>query len=180
MAAYDRDGRRLICLLSAKALSGPIKICEGNPMETNVFGNLMDWGQVLEKLDRLTGNRELDLHQEELIRLIRFNHNWRLREAAIEALAFVENPNIALAREVLGVIQRTDLYYDIRILATDGLEKTSARLAKNPVPDKEQVQAFFRSAQQDLNQLLGSPQPPIFHHAIKQCVTRLEDLAESV
>lgn len=149
-------------------------------METNAFGNLMDWGQVLEKLDHLTRNRELDLHQEELIRLIRFNHNWRLREAAIEALPFVKNPGIALAQEVLTIIRRADLYYDIRILATEGLEKTAAGLAKNLGPEKEQVQAFFVSAKQDLNQLLGSPQPPIFHRAIKQCVTHLNALAESI
>jgi hypothetical protein len=152
----------------------------GSPMENNVFGNLMDWGFVLEKLERLSRTNELGACQDELIRLLRFDHNWRLREAAIEALPFVENPGLDLAREVISLIKRRDLYYDIRILATDGLEKTAHALVKNPGLDTKELQTFFTTAINDLNVLLSSPEPPIFYSALQQCSIQMKTLASAV
>ncbi|MEE4362659.1 MAG: hypothetical protein V2J08_01935 [Desulfotignum sp.] len=149
-------------------------------MENNVFGNLMDWGAVLEKLERLSRTGELGYCQDELIRLLRFDHNWRLREAAIEALPFVENPGLDLAQEVLLVIKRRDLYYDIRILATDSFEKMARAMVKNPDIDKDQLQAFFTAAIKDLNALLSSPEPPIFYTALQQCAGQIKKTASDL
>lgn len=149
-------------------------------MENNVFGNLMDWGAVLEKLERLSRTGELGYCQDELIRLLRFDHNWRLREAAIEALPFVENPGLDLAQEVLLVIKRRDLYYDIRILATDSFEKMAHAMVKNPDIDKDRLQAFFTAAIKDLNALLSSPEPPIFYTALQQCAGQIKKTASDL
>ncbi|MCD4676494.1 MAG: hypothetical protein K8S18_10940, partial [Desulfobacula sp.] len=135
-------------------------------MENNIFGNLTDWGIVLEKLEKLSKNKELGNYQDELIRLLRFDQNWRLREAAIESLPFVENPGLNLAREIISLIKRKDLYYDVRILATDGLEKLATTIVNNKGFDKDILKQFVLSIQKDLDALLASPEPPIFHDAL--------------
>ena len=143
-------------------------------MENNIFGNLMDWGTVLEKLERLSRSGELGYCQDELIRLLRFDHNWRLREAAIEALPLVENPGLDLAQELLLLIKRRDLYYDIRILAADSFEKMTNAMVKNPDIDTVKLQAFFTAAIKDLKVLLSSPEPPIFYTALQQCAGQIK------
>ena len=136
-------------------------------METNIFGNLKDWGTVLEKLKKISESKELDNCQGELIRLLRFDQNWRLREAAIEALPFVEKPDLSLIREVLSLVKRKDLYYDVRILATDGLEKLTAKIVDNRAFDRDIVKQFVQDMLKDMDGLMASPEPPIFLDALK-------------
>jgi len=132
-----------------------------------VFGNLNDWGLVLEQLEKLSENRELGNYQEELIRLLRFDQNWRLREAAIESLPFVENPGLDIAREVTSLIKRKDLYYDVRILATEGLEKLVPTIVKNKAFDKDILKQFIQKIVAEMDDLLASPEPPKFHDALE-------------
>jgi len=149
-------------------------------MKNNVFGNLMDWGTVLENLERVSRTGELGYCQDELVRLLRFDQNWRLREAAIEVLPNVENPGLDLAQELLLLIKRRDLYYDIRILATDSFEKIAHAMVKNPDIDKDSLQAFFSAAIKDLNTLLSSPEPPIFYTALQQCAGHIKEIASDL
>lgn len=145
-------------------------------MENNIFGNLNDWGMVLDKLHKLSESRELDSCQNELIRLLRFDKNWRLREAAIESLPFVNNPSSNLAREVLLLIKRKDLYYDVRILATDGLEKLTATMINNRVFDKDILRQFVQEIINDMDALLTSPEPPKFHDALQNSVNQIKKI----
>ncbi|ACN13703.1 hypothetical protein HRM2_05890 [Desulforapulum autotrophicum HRM2] len=139
-------------------------------MTSNGFGNLNDWGVVLEKLDLLTQGGALDQWQEQLIRLLRFDQNWRLREAAIESLAFVKNPDLDLAREILLLIKRNDLYYDVRILAADAIEQLILKIIDNRQFDLDILQSFVREIIVEMEALLASPEPPKFHHALQNSV----------
>jgi len=132
-----------------------------------VFGNLNDWGLVLEQLEQLSESRELGNYQDELIRLLRFDQNWRLREAAIESLPFVENPTLDIAREVTSLIKRKDLYYDVRILATEGLERLAPTIVENKAFDKDILKQFIQKIVAEMDDLLASPEPPKFHDALE-------------
>ncbi|MBU1344368.1 MAG: hypothetical protein KKE44_26035 [Proteobacteria bacterium] len=149
-------------------------------MEKNIFGNLNDWGPVLEKLEKLSQSRELGNCQDELIRLLRFDQNWRLREAAIESLPFIENPGLNLAREVISLIKRKDLYYDVRILATDGLEKLAAAIVNNRGFDKDILKQFVQEIIKDMNTLLASPEPPKFHDALRNSMNQVKNIEAAI
>ncbi len=149
-------------------------------MENYIFGNLNDWGTVLDKLDKLSESRELGNCQDELIRLLRFDQNWRLREAAIEFLPFVEDPDLNLAREVISLIKRKDLYYDVRILATDGLEKLTANIVNNRAFDKDILKQFVLAIIKDMDALLASPEPPKFHDALRNSMNQIKKVEEVI
>ena len=149
-------------------------------MENYIFGNLNDWGIVLEKLEKLSQTRELDDYQDELIRLLRFDQNWRLREAAIESLSLIKNPGLNLAREVNALIKRKDLYYDVRILATDGLEKLATTIVGNKAFDKDILKQFIRGIVKDMDDLLASPEPPKFHDALQNSMSQVKKIGAEI
>ena len=149
-------------------------------MASNIFGNLNDWGMVLDKLKKLSESRELGSCQDELIRLLRFDQNWRLREAAIESLPFVENPSSDLTREVLLIIKRKDLYYDVRILATDGLEKLTTTIINNKAFDKSILKQFVQDIIKDIDALLASPEPPKFHDALQNSLKQIKQIEATI
>ncbi len=149
-------------------------------MQNYIFGNLNDWGRVLDTLEKLSESKELDNCQDELIRLLRFDQNWRLREAAIESLHFVENPGLNLAREVNALTKRKDLYYDVRILATDGLEKLTTKIIKTKAFDKDLLKQFVRSIINDMDDLLASPEPPKFHDALQNSMNQIKQIEAAI
>ncbi len=149
-------------------------------MENYIFGNLKDWGTVLDKLDKLSESKELGNCQDELIRLLRFDQNWRLREAAIEYLPFVENPDLNLAREVISLIKRKDIYYDVRILAADGLEKLTTTIVNNRAFDKDILKQFVREIIKEMDVLLASPELPKFHDALRNSMNQIKKVEEVI
>lgn len=149
-------------------------------MEKYLFGNLNDWGIVLERLEKLSQTHELDQYQDELIRLLRFDQNWRLREAAIESLPFIKNPGLNLAREVAALIKRKDLYYDVRILATDGLEKLATTIVGNKAFDKDILRKFIQGIVKDMDELLASPEPPIFHDVLQNSMSQVKKIGAEI
>ncbi len=149
-------------------------------MENNIFGNLTDWGIVLDKLKKLSDSRELDNYQDELIRLLRFDQNWRLREAAIESLHNIDHPNLNLAREVISLINRKDLYYDARILATDSLGKLTTTIVNNRAFDKDILKQFVMEIIKNIEALLASPEPPIFHDALQNSMNQIKETEAAI
>jgi len=142
-------------------------------MENINFGNLRDWGQVLEIMENLAKKGRLGEHQSQLIRLLRFDQNWRLREAAIESLKFIDNPSLELANEVFSIVKRKDLYYDVRILATDGLSKLMERIVGRQDLNSDDVNAFVNQTLRGLEAHLETPEPPKFHDALKASLNQL-------
>lgn len=45
-------------------------------MYSDIFGNLTDWGRVIEMLDRLKELKKLDRNQDGLTRVLRYRDNW--------------------------------------------------------------------------------------------------------
>ncbi len=135
-------------------------------MKNYIFGNFMDWGNVLDKLQYLEDTKTLDDHQDELIKLLRFDGNWRLREAAVEAASGLTKPKLETGMQLLQLIKREDIYYDIRIMATEALSTLIALIVEDKELNRDLARLFIDSANLEVTNLLSSPEPPIFHDAL--------------
>ena len=132
-------------------------------MNPDVFGNLIDWYQVLEKLDSLRESGQLDAHQEGLTRILRYRDNWRLRETVLEYIKDLEKPRDELLLKVLDIVMDDGIYYDVRILAAQSLTSViSKRKNENNNDDLISKKLII----QKMNMLLKSPQPPSFQNEI--------------
>lgn len=140
-------------------------------MDKDPFGNLMEWGVVLDQLNDLELTGKLADCQAGLIRILRFKGNWRLREIVLKSVTKIETPKTELLAEVLNIIMDDNIYYEARILACEALQQTIKHcrslqkdhevLARVPIADK-------------LNLLIKTPQPPIFFNAIDNCLKNLK------
>jgi len=146
-------------------------------MKDYIFGNLMDWGSALDKLQHLRDTGELNNHQEELIRLLRFDDNWRLREAAVEASSTVTTPSIDTAKQLVKLIKRGDLYYNVRIMAAEALSTLVPVVMENKGGNSELVRLFVKEVNHEVTTLLSSPEPPIFHDALDLTLAQIQKVA---
>jgi len=146
-------------------------------MKDYIFGNLMDWGSALDKLQHLRDTGELNNHQEELIRLLRFDDNWRLREAAVEASSTVTTPSIDTAKQLVKLIKRGDLYYNVRIMAAEALSTLVPVVMENKGGNSELVRLFVKEVNHEVTTLLSSPEPPIFHDALDLTLEQIQKVA---
>lgn len=131
-------------------------------MTQDPFGNLGDWGPVLELIEDLADNGRLAECQPGLIRILRYKGNWRLREEVLKRIGEIQTPSEALISQALSIIADDNIYYDARILASDAL----IQLLKH-------TQGGFNGevnsrAQKIAKKLVRTPQPPFFDSAIKK------------
>ena len=131
-------------------------------MKEDPFGNLREWGSVLEIFDRLSENGELTECQSGLIRILRYKGNWRLREVVLKCLGDIQTPSKELLLQVLTILSDDNIYYDARILAGDGL----AVLLKNARDDFSAK--IVHNVIKTVEKLRSTPQPPFFEKALKR------------
>ncbi len=138
-----------------------------HPEAPDPFGNLRNWGPVLDLLDRLDQTGRMEECQPGLIRILRYRGNWRLREETLKRLGRIAHPSRELIARVADIIADDDTYYEARILAGRALAELAQNArrtsAKDEDPDMEPVADVVRN-------LLGTPQPPIFDQALRQCL----------
>ena len=149
-------------------------------MKDHIFGNLIDWGSTLDTLHLLRDSATLDDHQEELIRLLRYDKNWRLREAAVEAAVTLRKPSIEMVNQIVQLIKRDDLYYNIRIMATEVLSTLLPVIMENKALNKNLVRVFITEANHEVSALLSSPVPPIFHDVLDITYEQIQKFAATV
>jgi hypothetical protein len=135
----------------------------------DVFGNLMDWGQALDALDKLSEEKRLDEHQSGLMRILRYKGNWRLREAVLECVGRLDDPRPDLAREVMNIMADDNTYYDMRILAATALGEMLSRAAEEAEFNSIKIKCL-----DIIKSYLDSPQPPIFHKALEKSLSLIE------
>ncbi len=125
-------------------------------MQPDPFGNLKDWGPVLELICKLADDGNLRECQPGLTRILRYRDNWRLREETLNRIGKISNPADALVRQVLNIIADENLYDEVRILACD----TMMELLKNS------ANTFDIQTEKELleivENLLSSQHPPQF------------------
>ena len=131
-------------------------------MQEDPFGNLSDWGQVLEHVDELAESADLTECQPGLIRILQYKGNWRLREKVLIRVGEIQTPSDELVYQVLAVLADDNTYYDARILAGDALSQL-LKSAQNGF--REEINKEIRKV---VEKLSSAPQPPFFNNALKR------------
>jgi len=135
---------------------------QGEKMQPDPFGDLKDWGPVLELVCKLADDGNLRECQPGLTRILRYRDNWRLREETLNRIGKIDNPDDALVCQVLNIIADENLYYEVRILACETmmeLLKNGANRFAKPV-DTELLKT--------VEKLLSSQHSPIFEPALQK------------
>lgn len=131
-------------------------------MQPDPFGNLTDWGSVLEQVYKFADEGSLSEYQHGLIRILRYRDNWRLREEVLKQVGTIENPEDALVRQVLNIFSDEQLYYEVRILAIE----TMLELLNND------TNTFAVGVETEIlktvEDLLSVHHPPLFEPALKK------------
>lgn len=139
-------------------------------MTPDPFGNLRDWGPVLETLEELAQSGRLDECQAGLVRILRYPGNWRLREEALKHIPGIARPDRPLMEQVLHLVADDNLYFEVRILAARAMVNLVAQhrrsSAPTPAPDEPPVAETLR-------RLRSVPQPPRFEQALDDCLHQL-------
>ena len=132
-------------------------------MSGDPFGNLQEWGTVLELLDELASTERLAECQRGLVRILNYKGNWRLREEVLKRLDQIQQPADELVGQVLSILADDNVYYEARILAGRAL----TQLLKNGQNvARENLQPQVRKT---IEKLCNTLQPPFFEEALKSC-----------
>ncbi len=131
-------------------------------MKEDPFGNLMNWGRVLDVFDELADAGKLFACQPGLIRILKYTGNWRLREEVLKRVGEIQKPSRQLIREVLCILDDDNTYYDARALAGEAL----IQMLKN-------IQDGFydeinMSVRKITERLSATPHPSIFNNALRK------------
>ncbi len=135
------------------------------------FGNLRDWWQVMEKLDHLKAKKKLGQHQEDLIGILRYKDNWRLRETVLDYIKDIENPSDDLIDQVLQILLDDSVYYELRVLAASALGVLATRIKKT---SEKQQRITIGEIAEKAKGLLQQPQAPILHDAVRSTLSQID------
>ncbi len=139
-------------------------------MKSDVFGNLMEWGDVLDKLEQLRDSKTLDEHQAGLVRILRYPHNWRLREAALGVIREVTQPTEELLKETLNIAMNEEVYVEARTIAVDVL--ADLMIKGRRIRSKNEITARSRVLQK-MESLMGNTHSPLLREGIESFFKKL-------
>lgn len=139
-------------------------------MNSDIFGNLKEWGKVLELLDSLKQSKKLDGHQTGLARILKYGENWRLLEQVLECGKEINEPEDQFLLEVVHITSDRNRYLDARLLALNILVYLFPRINR-----KNNHKLSQDLIVQKMRNILNLPEPPIFQEAV---VKSLEAMVE--
>jgi hypothetical protein len=139
-------------------------------MKSDVFGNLMEWGDVLDKLEQLRDSKTLDEHQAGLVRILRYPHNWRLREAALGVIREVNQPTEELLKETLNIALNEEVYVEARTIAVDVLADLMIKGGR--IRSKNEITARSRVLQK-MESLMWNTHSPLLRKGIESFFKKL-------
>jgi len=143
-------------------------------LKLDIFGNLREWGKVLEILESLNKSQELDEHQSGLARILRYRRNWRLLERVLAYGQDIDRSTDEFFGEVFQVMSDPDLYPEARILAIKAWEcMVIKRLKKGRKSDD--VSQICRMVEG-----LDGSGPPIFQEALSTSLESIRMMANHV
>jgi len=90
-------------------------------MARDLFGDLSEWGRVLDQLEQLRSAGQLDEHQAGLARILRFRQNWQLTERVLLLAAGIRQSNDLLTAEVVHILADAEADIGTRILAAKAI-----------------------------------------------------------
>ena len=137
-------------------------------MRQDPFGDLNDWGSVLEVFDDLADNGKLAECQPGLIRILQYKGNWQLREEVLKRVGEIQTPSDEMIFQVLAILTDDNIYYDARILAGDGL----IQLLKS---DRNRFCGEINKELLKITERLRNiPQPAFFDKALKRLYSEVD------
>jgi len=139
-------------------------------MQSDIFGNLMEWGDVLVKLEGLRSSKTLDEHQSGLVRILRYPRNWRLREAALKAVREINQPSQELLKETLNIALNEEVYLEARKMAVDAL--ADLMIKDRRIRSKNEITARSR-VMEKMESLMGGTQSPLLRERIERFFKKL-------
>ncbi|MDI7259004.1 MAG: hypothetical protein QME90_03675 [Thermodesulfobacteriota bacterium] len=140
-------------------------------MNSDIFGNLMEWDKVLEVLDSLKESTKLDEHQTGLARILRYGQNWRLLERVLEDAKEISQPSNEFLLEVSRIMTDRNIYLNARMLALETLECLVPRIPQDRKHDHNLNPTLIVRKMVDM---LKSPEPPIFHEAVTKSLNSIK------
>lgn len=146
-------------------------------MDSDTFGNLREWGQVLETLEDLEKAKNLDKRQNGLARILRYGQNWRLLERVLEYAKEIVEPSDELLKEICNIMTSHNFYLDARILAVDALESLVPRMQRDHGGDNRASQTLIIRRMEDI---LNSSEPPKFQEALTRSLEVIKKEQEPV
>jgi len=129
-------------------------------MRHDPFGNLTDWGMVLEVFEDLADSDRLAECQPGLIRILRFKGNWRLREEVLKRIGQIQAPSEDLMAQVLSIVDDDNVYFDARVMACDALVEMLQKVHAGS------YEILTRQVRTMVEKLKRTPQPPFFDAAL--------------
>lgn len=143
----------------------------------DIFGNLTDWEQVLDKLNDLKKSETLHEHQAGLIRILRYRNNWKLREVVLEFITYLNEPSDEILTEAINIMMDEGVYLDARILTANALTK----LVVKHKDDRENNQSINKTVViKKMESILDSPPPPILTEAIRKARTATKGMGKTL
>ena len=136
-------------------------------MKVDLFGNLTDWSEVLDTIDKLAEDGKLSEYQPGLIRILRHKGNWRLREEVLKRAGEIKCPSNELINQVLEILDDDNTYYDVRILASNAL----IHMLKNTRDGFDgKISTTVRKVAERLR---ATPHPTIFDNTLTQLYSEI-------
>jgi hypothetical protein len=126
-------------------------------MSYDVFGDLQEWGRVLEQLQKIREEGTLDNHQQGLARLARYPFNWQLRQAGLRAIAELNRPAEEVLRVAVQIMVDENSDLETRTLAGDAVKGVLSN-GGCMIGDGARSEAV-----ESIRGLLTKPQPPVLH-----------------
>lgn len=139
-------------------------------MKQDPFGNLKDWGAVLDLLEQLDQKGVLGECQHGMIRIVRYKDNWRLRKEILKSSVTLENLSQNLIQQILAVIVDETIYYEARIMASRALARLAA---EGRIPA-----AMAGYVEWTLSLQLTAQQPPVFANTLADCLSCLDESSQ--
>lgn len=137
----------------------------------DVFGNLREWENIPEQVQLLSRDRTLDEHPGELVRLLRYEGNWKLRELALRALTNLKAPSSEVITEVVNIIRSGEVYWETRVLAIEALR---GLFEKEDAWRGTARRELARSVFERLQSLVPSPEPPVLKNSLLKCLLAIQ------
>ena len=143
-------------------------------MQGDPCGNLMDWANVIDKMEDLKKTGRLHENQKGLTWILKYRSNWRLREIVLEQIKCIEEPGEELLQEVLNIIVDNGIYTEARILAVSALSEIFQRRT----PLKDTGKRIDRGkVVESMKSILQSPQAPILLNAVERALCGMREMS---
>ncbi len=142
-------------------------------MDYDVFGDLQQWGRVLDQIKQMRADGAFDNHQQGLARLARYPFNWQLRHAGLRAIAELKRPGDEVIRVAVRIMMDEKNDLETRILAGHAVSG-ALRNGNGTIGGRARSEAAG-----SIQRLLAQPGPPALHAFARAWENSLSETAKT-